>query len=79
VLNLETCADQDLPDASVEGRAIGRAEPRRTIILSGVTMPEDPGQFRQLSGPECWRRLEAGTVGRVAWQAADGPEVLPVT
>lgn len=42
-------------------------------------MPEDPGRFQRLSEQECWQRLEAGTVGRVAWEAADGPEVLPVT
>lgn len=42
-------------------------------------MPEDPGRFLRLSKQECWQRLEAGTVGRVAWGAADGPEVLPVT
>jgi nitroimidazol reductase NimA-like FMN-containing flavoprotein (pyridoxamine 5'-phosphate oxidase superfamily) len=40
---------------------------------------EDPGRFQRLSKQECWRLLEAGTIGRVAWQAADGPEVLPVT
>jgi len=40
---------------------------------------EDPGRFQRLSKQECWQRLEAGTIGRVAWEAADGPEVLPVT
>jgi nitroimidazol reductase NimA-like FMN-containing flavoprotein (pyridoxamine 5'-phosphate oxidase superfamily) len=32
-----------------------------------------------LSKQDCWRLLEAGTIGRIAWQATDGPEVLPVT
>jgi nitroimidazol reductase NimA-like FMN-containing flavoprotein (pyridoxamine 5'-phosphate oxidase superfamily) len=79
VLNLEICAHQDVEDASVEGHGTRRAEGLSEIILGGAALPEDPGQFRQLPQPECWRRLEAGIIGRVAWQAVDGPEVLPVT
>lgn len=42
-------------------------------------MAEDPGRFQRLSKQECWGFLQAGTIGRVAWEATDGPEVLPVT
>ncbi len=35
--------------------------------------------FGRLSDEECRRRLEAGTIGRVAWNTVDGPQVLPVT
>jgi nitroimidazol reductase NimA-like FMN-containing flavoprotein (pyridoxamine 5'-phosphate oxidase superfamily) len=32
-----------------------------------------------LSNPQCARLLESNSVGRVAWQAADGQQILPVT
>lgn len=32
-----------------------------------------------LSEPECARFLASHSVGRVAWQAADGQQILPVT
>jgi uncharacterized protein len=35
--------------------------------------------FGPLSAEECQRRLEAGSVGRVAWNTVDGPQILPVT
>jgi uncharacterized protein len=35
--------------------------------------------FGSLSAEECRRRLEAGEIGRVAWNTVDGPQVLPVT
>lgn len=39
---------------------------------------DDERQSNALSGPRC-RELLAGTeIGRVAWQAADGPQILPV-
>ena len=34
--------------------------------------------FRELPRDECERRLRQQTVGRVAWNAADGPQLLPV-
>jgi nitroimidazol reductase NimA-like FMN-containing flavoprotein (pyridoxamine 5'-phosphate oxidase superfamily) len=34
--------------------------------------------LRELSRDECERRLSEHTVGRVAWNAADGPQLLPV-
>jgi len=36
-------------------------------------------RFTPLSEPECVRRLESHSLGRVAWQAADGQQILPVT
>ena len=35
--------------------------------------------FRAMSPTRCQELLESQTVGRVAWQAADGPQILPVT
>jgi nitroimidazol reductase NimA-like FMN-containing flavoprotein (pyridoxamine 5'-phosphate oxidase superfamily) len=35
--------------------------------------------FAHLSERECIALLEAHSIGRVGWQAADGPQVLPVT
>jgi nitroimidazol reductase NimA-like FMN-containing flavoprotein (pyridoxamine 5'-phosphate oxidase superfamily) len=35
--------------------------------------------FGPLSSEECRRRLEAGVIGRVAWNTVDGPQILPVT
>ena len=35
--------------------------------------------FRGISPEHCVELLQARTVGRVAWQAAEGPEILPVT
>jgi len=35
--------------------------------------------FRAMSPAHCQELLESQTVGRIAWQAADGPQILPVT
>jgi nitroimidazol reductase NimA-like FMN-containing flavoprotein (pyridoxamine 5'-phosphate oxidase superfamily) len=40
---------------------------------------DDARQFMTLSEPRCRELLHAGNVGRVAWQTADGPQILPVT
>ncbi|MGI8457654.1 MAG: pyridoxamine 5'-phosphate oxidase family protein [Propionibacteriaceae bacterium] len=42
-------------------------------------MGVDPPRFDPLSEPECRALLAAHAIGRIAWQAADGPQVLPVT
>jgi hypothetical protein len=34
--------------------------------------------FRQIPRAECERLLSEHTVGRVAWNAPDGPELVPV-
>jgi nitroimidazol reductase NimA-like FMN-containing flavoprotein (pyridoxamine 5'-phosphate oxidase superfamily) len=36
-------------------------------------------QFVEITGPECEDLLAANRFGRVAWNAPDGPQVLPVT
>ena len=36
-------------------------------------------RFGAITGPECVGLLESHSIGRVAWQAADGPQILPVT
>jgi uncharacterized protein len=38
----------------------------------------NPAPFRELPRDECERRLGQHTIGRVAWNAADGPQLLPV-
>jgi uncharacterized protein len=35
--------------------------------------------FRAMSPAHCQELLQSQTVGRIAWQAADGPQILPVT
>lgn len=37
------------------------------------------GRFTELSRERCLELLETHTVGRIAWQSADGPQILPVT
>ena len=36
-------------------------------------------EFRRISPARCQELLESQIVGRIAWQAADGPQILPVT
>lgn len=36
-------------------------------------------EFRAISPARCQELLESQSVGRIAWQAADGPQILPVT
>jgi uncharacterized protein len=41
---------------------------------------EDPtNEFRPMSPRRCHELLESQNIGRLAWQAADGPQILPVT
>jgi uncharacterized protein len=40
---------------------------------------ESTGEFRAISPARCEELLQSQSVGRVAWQAADGPQILPVT
>jgi len=37
------------------------------------------GTFSEISSTRCVELLQTQTVGRVAWQATAGPEILPVT
>jgi uncharacterized protein len=43
------------------------------------TDDESPSEFRAISPARCQELLESQSVGRLAWQAADGPQILPVT
>ena len=36
-------------------------------------------EFSAISPARCQELLESQSVGRIAWQAADGPQILPVT
>jgi uncharacterized protein len=36
-------------------------------------------EFKPVSPKRCQELLESQSIGRVAWQAADGPQILPVT
>ena len=38
-----------------------------------------PSEFRAISPARCEELLQSQSVGRLAWQAADGPQILPVT
>ena len=40
---------------------------------------EPTSEFRAISPTHCQELLQSQSVGRVAWQAADGPQILPVT
>jgi uncharacterized protein len=40
---------------------------------------ESTQEFAPISPARCQELLESQSVGRVAWQAADGPQILPVT
>ena len=37
------------------------------------------GRFTELNPDRCLELLGSHTVGRIAWQSADGPQILPVT
>lgn len=39
----------------------------------------DDRQFTSMTEQQCRELLQQCNVGRVAWQAADGPQILPVT
>jgi nitroimidazol reductase NimA-like FMN-containing flavoprotein (pyridoxamine 5'-phosphate oxidase superfamily) len=43
------------------------------------TDEKSTSEFRGISPARCQELLESQSVGRVAWQAADGPQILPVT
>ena len=36
-------------------------------------------EFKPISPSRCQELLESQSIGRIAWQAADGPQILPVT
>ena len=40
---------------------------------------DDPREFVAMSSRQCREQLRGQTVGRLAWQAADGPQILPVS
>jgi uncharacterized protein len=50
-------------------------------MTAGEIFPEkDPTDyFAPISPARCQQLLESQSIGRVAWQAADGPQILPVT
>ncbi len=57
---------------------------RRSLAAKGLVMTSTTEEshntqpIRELPLDECERRLRQQTVGRVAWNAADGPQLLPV-
>ncbi|MCW2812002.1 MAG: hypothetical protein JWP61_2460 [Friedmanniella sp.] len=40
---------------------------------------DEARQFTALSERQCWELLQGSDLARVAWQTADGPQILPVT
>ncbi|MFD9130734.1 pyridoxamine 5'-phosphate oxidase family protein [Kitasatospora sp. NPDC059571] len=57
--------------------AAGRPPPGRPRSPEPPRPVEDP-VVRELPAWECWARIAAGGVGRVAVTTSDGPQVLPV-
>ena len=49
------------------------------MVQYRFTDDESTSEFRAMSPAQCQELLESQSVGRVAWQAADGPQILPVT
>jgi nitroimidazol reductase NimA-like FMN-containing flavoprotein (pyridoxamine 5'-phosphate oxidase superfamily) len=45
----------------------------------GLGDEDSTGEFKPVSPRRCQELLESQSIGRVAWQAADGPQILPVT
>jgi uncharacterized protein len=45
----------------------------------GVPYQDATDEFMPISPTRCQELLESRSIGRVAWQAADGPQILPVT
>lgn len=48
------------------------------MIMDTVT-PRSKRSFTELSGARCLTLLEENSIGRIVWQAADGPQIFPVT
>jgi len=43
------------------------------------TDDDETGMFSAIGPEQCVQLLTEHTIGRVAWQAAEGPQILPVT
>lgn len=51
-----------------------------TASESGTPLPfAARAVTRELDRPSCVERLKSHSVGRIGWQAADGPMILPIT
>ena len=48
-------------------------------MTSATGGPPTTGQFHEISRARCEELLASRTVGRVAWNSPDGPQLLPVT
>ena len=49
------------------------------VTQQGFGDQGSPPEFAPISPAGCQELLESQSIGRVAWQAADGPQILPVT
>jgi hypothetical protein len=47
--------------------------------MTSARSDQGPRSFTALSESQCRELLRAHNVGRIAWQAADGPQILPIT
>jgi nitroimidazol reductase NimA-like FMN-containing flavoprotein (pyridoxamine 5'-phosphate oxidase superfamily) len=52
--------------------------PKELLMSSPTEDSRDTAPFREIPREECERLLSQHTVGRVAWNAPDGPQLLPV-
>jgi hypothetical protein len=51
----------------------------RSAMTDQAGGDQDKPTFSELSSVRCVELLQSHTIGRVAWHAADAPEILPVT
>jgi nitroimidazol reductase NimA-like FMN-containing flavoprotein (pyridoxamine 5'-phosphate oxidase superfamily) len=52
---------------------------RELMVEQRYADDKSTSEFRAISPARCQELLESQSVGRIAWQAADGPQILPVT
>ena len=49
------------------------------MAQQGFSDADSIDAFKPISPSRCKELLESQSIGRIAWQAADGPQILPVT
>jgi uncharacterized protein len=49
------------------------------MAQQGFSDADSIPEFKPISPSRCQELLESRSIGRIAWQAADGPQILPVT
>lgn len=57
----------------------GHVHPSGEWAQNGQSLGSENRDSQTLSSGQCRDLLEAHHIGRIAWQAADGPQIIPVT